>query len=380
MSCSSSSSSCTCTCTSCSSSCSSCTCSSSSCKTGCNCGSLGCSHLLNDECIRLTNALTVCGVKTIPAGTYYDSAIKTIVDTICANVTTGATGPAGPTGPTGPTGATGATGATGPAGPTGPTGATGVGVASTSYASGTGILTFNYSNGTSFATGDLRGATGATGPAGPTGPTGATGATGAAGATGATGATGAAGTNGTDGADNMAILYTNFTPQASTSTSFTTASGFEYTLPANTLDSVGEYLHIRALFTGPGGGGFATPYNKVKLRFGGRDLIDRRITSSGLLFSPSPKCLLFRLDIKLRRSSANTLAAEVNLERCKSRMGGGFLPNEAIPCTDGTGTPETISSLNFAVNNDIEIQLADDAAAPVGSIVAQTLTIVHYKS
>jgi len=37
-----------------------------------------------------------------------------------------------------------------------------------------------------------------------------------------------------------------------------------------------------------------------------------------------------------------------------------------------------MSSIDFTILNDIEIQLADVASA--GNIVAQTMTIVHYKS
>lgn len=50
---------------------------------GCNCGSLGCTVNLTDECITLKEDLDVCG-QTIPAGTTYSSALQQIVTRLCS--------------------------------------------------------------------------------------------------------------------------------------------------------------------------------------------------------------------------------------------------------------------------------------------------------
>ena len=50
---------------------------------GCNCGSLGCTVILNDDCIKLKEGLDVCGVLTIPAGTDYNTALQQAINKIC---------------------------------------------------------------------------------------------------------------------------------------------------------------------------------------------------------------------------------------------------------------------------------------------------------
>lgn len=108
--------------------CSSCGSSSSGTSTGCNCGKTGCTSILQDKCVSLSKALDICGAKTIPAGTYLDSALATMLEELCDAIdgaTTGATGATGAKGEKGDTGAKGDTGDKGEKGDAGDDGVDG---------------------------------------------------------------------------------------------------------------------------------------------------------------------------------------------------------------------------------------------------------------
>lgn len=354
-----------CKCNSCSSSCSSCTCSSSTCsssctcKTSCECGSTGCDHLLNDECIRLTSALSVCGVVTIPAGTYYNSAIKTIVDTICSSAAQGPTGPTGPTGVAGPTGPTGVTGATGPTGATGVTGVTG--------ATGAGV----------------QGATGVTGPTGPTGVTGPTGAAGSAGsagavgATGATGATGPTGATGATGANGSVVLFADFTSYPATS-SGSLATVKTYTLPANTLDANGEYVEVFVRLLAAAGNFI----DQFQIRIGSNNLqaiggSSTAVTYGGRATGTSRDQHTAFIRAVLARVNATTVTCNIQYFSSSAlNQGVGNTFNRAMYIP----TKATTYTLDWTVNNDIQFQLnaADGTLADVTNI--NELLITHFKA
>jgi len=145
---------------------------------------------------------------------------------------------------------------------------------------------------------------------------------------------GAAGTNGTT------LLYNNLTVDTASGTSPDTLK--TYTLPANTLASVGDMLKVEAIFAiGTTGFGFGSS--------GVLDFAGQTVCQSGLGANSD---IGTHMTVNLTRISANQILKEYYQQYVNS---GGYIQNAAY-------IRSTISSINFAATNAIDITITDQSS------------------